>query len=210
MQIRVSIVLLVVLISCKNKSEMKTDKAEIIIDSTDLKIKTNEKKEVNLRLNFFLENPINFQEFKTIKNRKVTTSVTNGTSYYFNPKFTDSIFYGYNFVTENIGENGVNEIIVFKYGENKHKYADETETLIEMRIFNKDSDLGSANLIGRSKAALESEFGTDYLNFESGIAYAIKNKILIIELDNSKVKSFRYIKLNTGHIDQSLIQQIME
>jgi hypothetical protein len=82
----------------------------------------------------------------------------------------------------------VNKIIVFKYGENKHKFEDETETLIEMRIFNKDADLGKANLVGLSKTELESELGTDYLTFDDRIVYSNKNRVLIIEFNDSKVK----------------------
>ena len=183
---------------------------KIVVDSTGLKIKTSEKNSENLKLNSFLENPIDLQEFKKKKNRNVTTSVTNGMNYYFNPKFSDSIFYGYNFITDNIGQNGINEIIVFKYGENQHRYEDETEILIELRVFNKDLDLGKANLIGLSKTELESEFGKNYLNLENGIAYSNKNKILILELENSNVKSYNYIKLNTEKINRDLIEQIMK
>ncbi len=91
-----------------------------------------------LKLTSFLENPIDLQEFKTKKNRDVTISVNDGLEYQYHLNINDSIFYGYNFITDNIGTKGVNEIVVFKYGENKHKYEDETEILIELRIFNKD------------------------------------------------------------------------
>ena len=82
--------------------------------------------------------------------------------------------------------------------------------MIELRVFNKDSDLGKANLIGLSTTELESEFGTDYLTFDNGIVYSYKNRILIIELNNSKVKSYNYIKLNTEKIDKNLIGQIIK
>mgnify|MGYP007011837587 FL=1 len=102
----------------------------------------------NLNINSFLENPLDLQEFKKKKKRDVTTSVTNETGYYFNPKIKDSIFYVYNFPTKKFTDSRkINQIVVFKYGENKHKYEDETEILIEMRVFNSDADLGKANLI---------------------------------------------------------------
>jgi len=208
MKIRILTTLFLVFISCKNVTDKETEQIEIVIDSTALKIRTVEKQPKNLKLTSFLENPIDIQEFKKKKNRNVTTSVTNGMNYYFNPKFSDSIFYVYNFITENIGQNGVNKIIVFKYGENKHKFKDETETLIEMRIFNKDADLGKANLVGLSKTELESELGIDYLTFDDRIVYSNKNRVLIIEFNDSKVKSYNYIKLNTEKIDIDLIGQI--
>ena len=191
-------------------TKKETERVQIIVDSTGLIIDTVEKNSGNLKLTSFLKNPIDLQEFKTKKNRDVTTSVNNGLEYQYHPKINDSIFYGYNFITDNVGPKGVNEIVVFKYGENKHKYEDETEILIELRIFNKDSDLGKANLIGLSKTKLESEFGNEYLTLDNGIAYSIKNKVLIIEFDNSKVKSYRYIKLNTENVEQDLIRQIVE
>jgi hypothetical protein len=159
----------------------------------------------------FLENPIDLLAFKQKKGMQFTTSVTSGTEYHFNPKIKDSTFYVYYYPAENFDDpRKIDQIVVFKYGENKHKYEDETETLIELRVFNKDSDLEKANLIGIAKAELESKFGTDYLTFDNGIAYWNKNKILMIELNNSKVKSFRYIKLNTENVDKDLIQQIVE
>ena len=191
-------------------SEKETEQVEIVVDSTELKIEKVEKHIGISKLNSFLENPLDLPEFKKKKKREVTTSVSNGKEYYFNPKNKDSIFYSYFFPDFKKESIKIDEIVVFKYGENKHTYEDETETLIEFRIFNPDSDLGKANLYGLTKTELESEFGTDYLTFYNGIAYSYKNKILTIELNNSKVKSFRYIKLNTENVDQDLIQQIIE
>ena len=165
----------------------------------------------NQNLTSFLKNPIELQNFKEKKSRNVTTSVTNGTEFYFNPKTKDSIFYVYYYPAEKFDNpRKIDQIIVFKHGENKHKYDDQTETLIELRVFNKDSDLGKANLVGLTKTELESEFGNDYLTFDNGIAYSNKNKVLILELENSKVKSYRYIKLNTEKIDTDLIGQIIK
>ena len=160
----------------------------------------------------FLEKPIDLQKFKKSKNRNyITTSVSSGTDYYFEPKIKDSIFYTYNYPTENFTDSKrIDQIIVLKHGKNKHTYEDETEILIELRIFNKDLDLGKANLVGLSKTELESEFGANYMNFDNGIAYSNKNRVLILELENSKVKSYRYIKLNTEKIDNDLIGQIIK
>ena len=191
-------------------TEKETDQLQIVVDSTGLKIKTTEKQSENLKLTSFLENPIDLQEFKKKKNRNVTTSVNNGLKYQYHPKINDSIFYGYNFITDSIGPKGINEVVVFKYGENKHKYEDETEILIELRIFNKDSDLGKADLIGLSKTGLESEFGTDYLKLKEGLAYSNKNKLLIFNIQNSIIKSYRYLKLSTEKISNNLIHKLAE
>lgn len=164
----------------------------------------------NFNINSFLENPLDLQEFKKKKKRDVTTSVTNGTGYYFNPKINDSIFYIYNFPTKNFTDSRkINQFIVFKYGEKKHNYEDENEILIEMRIFNSDADLGKANLVGLSKIDLVSKFGVDYFILDNQMVYSNKNKILILELENSKVKSFKYIKLSTDKINKDLIEQII-
>ena len=190
-----------------NSDSTKTDRFELIPypDSDE-----QEKYLKSKKLTAFLEKPIDLQKFKSRKNRNVTTSVTNGLKYQYHPVINDSIFYGYNFITDSIGPKGINEIIVFKYGENKHRFKDSTEILIEMRIFNKDSELGKANLIGFTKTELESEFGNNYLPFDNGIAYANKNKVLIFELKKSIVNSYKYVKLSSEKIDKDLIRQIME
>jgi hypothetical protein len=168
------------------------------------------KNDLNSNLVEFLDSPIDLLDFKKKKGMEFTTSVTSGTEYYHHQKFNDSIFYVYYYPDFKKKSIKIDQFVVFKHGENKHSYEDKTEILIEFRIFNQDSDLGKANLYGLTKAELESEFGTDYLTFKNGITYSNKNKILIIELNNSKVKSFRYIKLNTEIIDQELIRQIVE
>ncbi|TRZ43142.1 hypothetical protein [Robertkochia solimangrovi] len=212
MEIRVLTILFLVFLGCKNATEKKTEQVQIVVDSTELKIERAEKPTENPKLISFLENPIDLQTFKNLKNPNyVTTSVTNGTDYYFNPKIKDSIFYDYYYPREDFTDpRKIDRIVVFKFGKNKHRYEDETEILIEFRVFNEDSDLGKANLIGLSKTELESKFGNDFLTFDNRIAYSNKNKVLILELDSSKVKSYRYIKLNTEKINSDLIGQIIK
>ena len=214
MKIGILTILFLTFLSCKevtknNSDSTKTDRFELLPypDSDE-----QEKYIKSKKLTEFLEKPIDLQRFKKSKNRNyTTTSVSNGTGYYFEPKIKDSIFYTYNYPTENFADSKrIDQIIVFKHGKNKHTYEDETEILIELRIFNKDSDLRKANLVGLSKTELESEFGANYLNFDNGIAYSNKNRVLILELENSKVKSYRYIKLNTEKIDNDLIGQIIK
>ncbi|WP_197022129.1 hypothetical protein [Sediminibacter sp. Hel_I_10] len=159
----------------------------------------------------FSKNPIDILAYKKKKEMRFTTSITSGTEFYFKPKIEDSIFYVYYYPAEKFDDpKKIDQIIVYKHRENKHKYEDQTEILIELRIFNKDADLGEANLIGFSKIELESKFGNDFLTFDNGITYSNKNKLLILELDNSKVKSYRYIKLNTEEINNGLIEQILK
>lgn len=214
MKIRVLTILFLAFLSCKDVAgkkpdESKSDRFELLPEP-DKAEKEEYKK--NLNLTSLLENPIDLQAFKKLKSRDcTTTSASGGTDYYFQPKINDSIFYTYNYPTENFTDSKrIDQIVVLKYGKNKHTYEDETEILIESRIFNKDLDLGKANLVGLSKTNLESEFGNDYLTFDDGIAYSNKNRVLILEMDSSKVKSYRYIKLNTEKIDADLIGQIIE
>ena len=184
--------------------------AEVPENKTELVSELQSENNLNSSLVQFLDNPIDLLDFKKKKGMEFTTSVTNGTKYYFQPRIKDSIFYIYYYPDFKKESIQIDQFVVFKHGENKHTYEDQTETLIEFRIYNPDSDLGKANLYGLTKAELESEFGTDYLTFENGIAYSNKNRVLTIELKNSKVKSFRYIKLNTEIVDQELIRQIVE
>ena len=198
------LILGIIAIQDKYEPEQIENKTEVVENQQTESI-------INTNLIEFLENPIDLLAFKKKKEMRFTTSVTNGTEFYFNPKIKDSIFYVYYYPTEDFTDpRKIDRIVVFKFGENKHRYDDKTETLIEFSIFNKDSDLGKANLIGLSKTELESEFGNDYLTFENGIAYSNKNKVLILEMDSSKVKSYRYLKLNTEKIDKELIGQIIK
>ena len=184
---------------------------EQIENKTEIAENQQTKSIINNNIIEFLENPIDLLDYKEKKKMRFTTSVTNGTEFYYNQKIKDSIFYVYYYPAKKIDDaRKIDQIIVFKHGENKHRYEDQTETLIELRVFNKDPDLGKANLVGLSKTKLESEFGNDYLTFDNGIGYSNKNKVLILEFDKSKVKSYRYIKLNTEKIDNDLIGQIME
>jgi hypothetical protein len=211
------IILFLVCLSCKNDNEHKnTSNTSNSTNSERLELvpepdrDEREKQEKNLNLTSFLENPIDLQEFKNKTKRDVTTTVINGMEYHFHPKINDSIFYSYNFISTVNKELEINEIVVFKHGNNQHNYEDKTEILIELKIYNMDSDLGKANLIGLSKTELESKYGNNYQTLENGIVYSSKNKVLIIQLDDSKVKSFRYIKLSTEKIDKELIGQIMK
>ena len=209
MRLGIIITFIFTCISCKNVTEKESKQAKIVVDSTGLKTQTVEKQTENLKLISFLENPINLQAFKKLKKMHFTTSVASATDYYFNPKISNSIFYVYYYPSEEIILKEIDQFVVFKYGENKHTYNDETEILIEFRIFNKDSDLGKANLVGLTKIELETKFGDEYLTLENRIVYSNNNKALVIELDSSKVKSYKYLKLNTEKVDNDLIRQIV-
>ncbi|MFD2564804.1 hypothetical protein [Aquimarina rubra] len=211
MKLVVIIVLILICFGCNHTSENKSDEPKSnrleLIPEPDKK--EREKYLRRKTLINFLENPIDLQQYKSVKNKTVTTGVINGMNYYFHPQINDSIFYQYNYL------NGwrpypIAQIIVFKNGKNKHTYKDETETLIELKVFRKDNDLQQANLIGLTKTELELKFGTDYLNHNNEIAYSNENKVLILTLDSSKVRSYRYIKLDTNIINTDLIGRIME
>ncbi len=159
----------------------------------------------------FLENPINLQEFKTTKGQSLS-SVTNGLEYHFRPKIKDSIYYHYTtFPNDSLWtEISPIDIVVFKYGKNKHSWNDKTEILIEFTVSGNDNDLKKANLVGLTKNELESQFGTEYKVFDNRIVYSNKNKALIIELKNSRVEWFKYIKLSTENIDSTLIEKAIK
>lgn len=166
--------------------------------------------QINPKLMKFLSNPIDLVEFKKKNNGYVTTTVTNGKEYYYHPKINDSILYSYNYITDNDRSKGVNEVIVFKFGENKHKFDDETEILIELRIVNNDNNLGHTSLIGFSQSELEHEFGSSYTIVDEHIIYSYQNKILILVMNNSFVQSFYYSKLNNEKIERDLIDRILQ
>ena len=75
MKIRVLTILFIALLSCKNATEKKTELVQIVVDSTELKVKTTEKEIANIipelefrkisetiKMNFGIENP----EFKEV------------------------------------------------------------------------------------------------------------------------------------------------
>ncbi|MEP5340239.1 MAG: hypothetical protein ABJL44_14800 [Algibacter sp.] len=188
----------ILVVQDKHEPRLIENEPEMILIESGLK--------KNNSLDKFFENPIDLKELK--KNRSATTTVINGKEYYFYPEINDSIFYSYNFMTEDIDSKRINEISVFKYGKNKHKYEDETEILIEISIFNKDPYLGEANFIGFPKKQIEEKFGSEFIALDNQIIYTVKNKALIFEFDDFEVKSFRYLNLNTETIDSDLIKRI--
>lgn len=215
MKTQISLLLLIVFISCKNDHKNKVipkkSKNFELISQPD-KVK-NIKPSNNSNLIDFLEKPIDLKEFKELtinKKNYITTGVCNSKDYYFLPKIKDSIFYIYNYLNGSLtNSERINQIIVFKHGNNKHLYDDENEILIELRIFNNDTSLEEGNLVGLTKSELETKFGTNYLIINKRIVYSYKNKVLIIELNQSKVKSYNYVFLNTEKIDIDLIKKIL-
>lgn len=210
MKIIVLTISLLVLTGCRNTTDKEVEKIPIAIDSTRLSIKKENNLTKNANLISFLESPIDLLKFKKSKNRnQFTTGISQQMDYYFVPKIEDSIFYTYNYLTGQYPYlKRTCEIAMFKQGKNKHTYEDTTEILIELRAFGKDFDLEKANLVGQSKMELESKFGADYVSLGNAIAYRYKNKVLILELENSTVKSYRYIRLNTQRIELDLIKRI--
>lgn len=185
--------------------------AEELLSKTNCKNTSSKKTETleNEKLISFLEHPIDLLTFKKKKETLFTSTVINGTEFYFNPEKKDSVFYSYSYPIENyVSSKEFTQIVVFKHGVNKHRYEDKSETLIEIQVFKKDLDLGRANFVGVSQTELETRFGKNHLTFDRGIVYSHKDKILILELNNSKVHSYRYIKLNREKIDNDLIRQI--
>gem|GEM_PF-1595619 len=197
-------------ISC-NEKQKKKDILNVEIPEYD---KGKELEENPLKkskeLANFLENPIDLIKYK--KDRKlVTTSVTNGLDYHLHPNIKDSIFYVYHYPNINNGYRGLfTNIKVFKFGNNKHKYEDITEKLIELQIESQDSLLGRSNLVGLTKQELATKFGNDCKIIDNQVVYWNKNKIVIFKMNDLKVESYRYVKLNTEKIDSVLIRRIIK
>lgn len=214
-------ILLLICFSCKkeNKNELNTkeSKQSDVIKSRRLDFLPEPDKAErikyyqNLNLNTFLESPINLEEFKKRKQTKFTSTVSNKKVYYSLPKVSDSIFFIYSYPTKKDTEtiNRINQLIVLKSGKKKHSYGDSSETLVELKIFNTDSDLGEANLVGMSKQVLESKFGNGNKDIENTIFYARKNKVLIINFKDNKIKSYNYLNSNIEKIDVAFVKQII-
>ena len=203
-KVAVLTILFLSFLSCKIATKKETVPVQTVINFQEPDTVLVDKYSV---LASFLKQPFYLRAYKA-KMDMFTTTFTRNPEYAFNPKLNDSIYYSYNFPTKKTGPKKVNEIIVFKYGANKHRYVDESEILIEMRIFNPDPDLEKWNLIGLSQKELESKFGTKYLHFKGGIVFYHENRVLILELKKSLVTSYRYIKLNKKRIDLDFIEQI--
>lgn len=201
---------LFVLFSCQDATENKTEKIQVI-DSTGFEKEIVDTPKVNPNLISFLENPIDLIEFKATKGKSLS-SVTNGLAYHYKPGISDSIFYLYTTFPNDRTWKHISpvNIIVFKFGKNKHEWKDETEILIELNVSGKDPDFKQADLVGLSREELESEFGSDYKVIEDRMVYSYKNTALILELKNSKVKKFKYIKLSTEIIDSALVKKILK
>jgi hypothetical protein len=209
----VPIMLVAFITGCTNPKVNSNSASEDIapsIDTLTSGVVPNQK--VNLRLNAFLYSPISLPAYKESKdNNYVTTSVSNGMSYHLHPKHLDSIFYVYNITQRNRTAVKRDNVLVFKYRKGKHIYDDDNEVLIGLDVYNDDSDLGRANLVGLTKSKMLEQFGPGFqLINENIIYYSHQNKILILYFENTKVKSFRYLKLSTEKITESLISEIIE
>lgn len=201
------------LLSCEYVTDAEGEKQiGVVADSSVSKMEEERRSVKTLSLISFLDAPIDLQKYKkSKKNQYTTTSVSNKKDYYFQPKIENAIYYTYYYSSESVKDSKrIDQVIVFKHGENKHVYNDETEILIELRVFNNDSDLGEANLVGLTKGELESRFGSDYLLSNNRLIYSDKNKVLIIKLNGSKVKAYYYIKLNTEKLDANFIGQLIK
>ncbi|MFT4644996.1 MAG: hypothetical protein ACI8ZX_001403 [Planctomycetota bacterium] len=126
----------------KRYSKSLVNKTELVSESQS---ESELQSEIDLNSNLveFLDNPIDLLEFKKKKVIEFTTSVTE---YYYQPKIKDSIFCVYYYP-----DFKIDQFVVFKHGENKHTFEDQTETLIEFRTFNPNSDLRKANLYRLTK-----------------------------------------------------------
>jgi hypothetical protein len=207
MNSKIFIILLIV--SCQNVTRDQNIQKNNE-NTNELKVESALQKTNKLVANSFLENMIDFQKFKEVKSLRFTTTVTQNKAFYFTPEINDSIYYLYNYLPEKYKSSFKEDnAIVFKYGKNQHTYEDDTEILLELSIYNEDSNLGSINLVGLSQTDLISKFGSHYEMFDNFMVYSNKQTILLIELNNSKAQSFRYIKLNTEIINQDLINQIL-
>lgn len=202
-----TLILILILLSCKKQEGTGMKEIKVIISPDSLNVKTIQKTTKNHTLTTFLENPINLKEYKN-KKTLVTTSVANGLAYPLHPNRKDSVFYKYYYVNATTLKKYAN-ILVFKYGKGKHNYDDDSEILIALNIFDTDTDLKDANLVGLTKTAIESKFGTGYRTVLGKMIYSHKNKILLLTFNNSKIISYRFIKLNTEYIDDDLIQKII-
>ncbi|SDY14492.1 hypothetical protein SAMN05444411_1383 [Lutibacter oricola] len=199
-----SIIFLIILLafSCKQTEKKNFEKNQPQIDSLNLNKKISESE-----LNKFLENPIDLIEYKKNKKNWIST-VTGNQPFYEKFKLRDSIFYEYTYPNEKLDLNRLDKIVVIKFRENKHTYNDETEKLIELNIFNKDSILRKANLVGLTNSQREIKFGKENLKIENEYIYFNENKLLILTIKNDKVDSYKYLRLNTDKIDKELIKQI--
>ncbi|GAA0875752.1 hypothetical protein GCM10009118_21610 [Wandonia haliotis] len=211
--LEVIIIVVFFLLSCEYVTDAEGEKQiGVVADSSVSKMEEERRSVKTLSLISFLDAPIDLQKYKKSKNNQyTTTSVSNKKDYYFQPKIENAIYYTYYYSSESVKDSKrIDQVIVFKHGENKHVYNDETEILIELRVFNNDSDLGEANLVGLTKGELESRFGSDYLLSNNRLIYSDKNKVLIIKLNGSKVKAYYYIKLNTEKLDANFIGQLIK
>jgi len=199
-----SIIFLIILLafSCKQTEKKDFEKNQPQIDSLNFNEKINKPE-----LNQFLENPIDLIEYKKIKKNWIST-VTDNQSFYEKFKLRDSLFYEYTYPNGKLDLNRLDKIVVMKFGENKHTYNDKTEKLIELNIFNKDSMLRKANLVGLTNSQIELKFGKENLKIENEYIYYNENKLLILTIKNDKVDSYKYLRLNTEKIDIELIKQI--
>jgi len=192
-----------------SKYSQKNKKSSIIKKSENVKHKHIQDKKSNRdTINKFLNKPFDLFKFKE-KKRMSNSGIGRKESYYFKPN-KEGMYYRYFLFSRLQGYIGTNknkiirknnglEITVYKeLGKYRFKYSDPTEILIEVRARFNDFDLPELALVGLDSSFIIKEFGKpDYYKKECMI-YQFKNRALILNINNKKVKWLKYLNLEEG------------
>ncbi len=154
----------------------------------------------------FMENPLNLVDYKNAKMGS-NSSVAQNNAHYFRP---DSVGFYYRYmlftpyqrpkVSQRIDEgdlfhNGVN-IITYMYGKVVGRFHDHNEMLISFRSRYNDSDLGQADLVGKSREDIIDLLGEPPIEEGTLLIYHYNNNALALSMEDGNVVQFKYVKLN--------------
>jgi len=199
-----TIIFLIILLtfSCKQKEQKDLDKNQSQIDSINLNEKIHKSE-----LSLFLENPIDLINYKKGKTDWTSSGGTSGFLYYFNPQKENGMYYNYYYPNDNSSPINFDNLVVYKIDKNKY-YNDNSDRLIEMNIFSKDSILKKADLVGLKTSQIETKYGKENFRIDNDFIFFIENKLLILTIKNDEIDSYKYLRLNTDKIDKELIKKI--
>ncbi len=156
------------------------------------KIFRENQKEKSTSLNNFLENPLDFQEYKIIK-RAANSGGIDNKSIYYKPNY-EGIFLRF-FLFDNI-ERGT-QIISYRKGKDIGIFEEDRDLLLEIFSIRVDKDLKNANLVGQNIDSIIELYGMPHFKDVNHYYFINENKkLLTLHLRNNKIDWFKWQYLN--------------
>jgi len=200
---------IVILLGCNNSNENVVNKTEEVstelMKSDSLSIEVEEKNSFNDSVSAYFNKPVDFYKLK-----KATMHMHSGGDLILSNDFFHSVnddrYVYYNYwaiefdTADYIGRSRSLSFKVLKpWTENTREqyYETDNEILIGIKSKISWSGLEASNFVGQSAEQVKERFGEPNFNKNECVIYYLNDKLLVLKIDNGKVKWFKYIWLRT-------------